>query len=321
MNTIYRIGIDIGGTKVNVGLLHEDGTIVEHSVFSSDGATDTACFVNRICAAMEGLLTRNGVTFAQVVHIGAGIPGTANPREGMVEYSCNLFGADVPLGVFFRERLHRDVLIVQDSWAAAWGEHVFGAGRGHNNLLCATIGTGIGCGVVLNGRVFAGAMQTAGELGHIPVEWQGRLCGCGRRGCLEAYASGSAIWAQAMECFPQKLAGRSQRTETVFELIAEGDSEARALIEECMDKLAYGLAIMLNILSVDTVIISGGLSSHKDLVIDPLREKILGYGYPSWARKDCIQVLQAELGGNAPMVGAAFLTLDCMQTFVNTPLR
>ncbi len=312
MSTTYRIGIDIGGTKVNAGLLREDGTIVEHTVFSSAGATETARFVDRICLAVETLLRHNGVNLEQVAHIGAGIPGTANPRQGMVEYSCNLFGIDVPLGAFFRERLHRDVLIVQDSWAAAWGEHRFGAGRGHDNLLCATIGTGIGCGVVLNGKLFAGAMQTAGELGHIPVEWQGRLCGCGRRGCLEAYSSGSAIWAQALERFPQKLTNRPQRTETVFELCAEGDAEARALIDASIDKLAYGLAIMLNILSVDTVIISGGLSSHKDLVIDPLRERMLAYGYPSWTRKNRIQVLQAELGGNAPMVGAAFLTLDCL---------
>ncbi len=321
MSTAYRIGIDIGGTKVNVGLLREDGFIMEHRVFSSAGASDTVRFVDQICTAVEALLASNGLTLAQVAHIGAGIPGTANPRDGMVEYSCNLFGMDVPLGAFFRKRLHRDVLIIQDSWAAAWGEYVFGAGRGHSNLLCVTIGTGIGCGVVLNGQVFAGAMRTAGELGHIPVAWQGRPCGCGRRGCLEAYASGSAIWAQALERFPEKLAGRPQRTETVFALSDEGDSEARALIDECTDRLAYGLAIMLNILSVDTVIISGGLSSHKELVIAPLREKILGYGYPSWTRKDCIQVLQAELGSNAPMVGAAFLTPDHMQAFANPPAK
>ncbi|MDD3212500.1 MAG: ROK family protein [Eubacteriales bacterium] len=315
MSMNYRIGIDIGGTKVNVGLLREDGGIVEHCVFSSAGAAETDSFVDVVCTAVEGLLSRNSIELSQVSHIGVGIPGTANPQKGLVEYSCNLFGEDVPLGDSFSRRLHRDVLIVQDSWAAAWAEYLFGIGRGHGNLLCVTIGTGIGCGVLLNGKVFAGAMHTAGELGHIPIVWEGRPCSCGRRGCLEAYASGSAIWAQALERFPQKLAGRPRCTESVFELIYEGDREARALVDECTDKLAYGLAIALSILSVDTVIISGGLSIHKQLMIDPLREKTLGYGYPSWTRKNSINVLQAQLGSNAPMVGAAFLTLEDMQTF------
>lgn len=318
MSEQYRIGIDIGGTKVNAGLVREDGSIVENRVFSSAGATKTADFADRVCASVRELLEHNNLTLDQVSHIGAGIPGTANPRQGMVEYSCNLFGTDVPLGGYLRDRLHRDVLIVQDSWAGAWAEHRFGAGRGHGDMLCVTVGTGIGCGVILNGKVYAGAMHTAGELGHIPVVWQGRPCGCGRRGCLEAYASGSAIWAQARERFPQKLVGRQQRTETVFKLIAEGDPEARVLLDECTDKLSYGLAIMVDILSVDTIIISGGLSAHRQLMIDPLRERILTYGYPSWTRKNSLTVLQAGLGSNAPMVGAAFLTLEDMQAASGT---
>ena len=99
----------------------------------------------------------------------------------------------------------------------------------------------------------------------------------------------------------------------MFKLIAEGDPEARALLDECTEKLAYGLAIMVDILSVDTIIISGGLSAHRQLIIDPLRERILAFGYPSWTRKNSLTVLQAGLGSNAPMVGAAFLTLEDMQ--------
>ena len=169
-----------------------------------------------------------------------------------------------------------------------------------------------GCGVLLEGKILSGAMHTAGELGHTPIVWQGRPCGCGRRGCLEAYASGTAIWTQAMERFPEKLRALPQQTESVFRLAQEGDADALTLIHESVDKLAYGIAIGMDLLSVDTVIISGGICSQKELVIDPLPQKILQYGYPAWAATRTIRVLPARLGSNAPMVGAAFLTLDDM---------
>lgn len=308
-SSYYRIGIDIGGTKVNMGLVRENGEVVVNRVISSQGARETARFADRVCAELTAMLDSVSVSMARVKHIGVGIPGTADSAHGIVAYSCNLFGENVPLGPLLQERLGRDVVIVQDSWSAAWAEHLFGAGQDCRNMMCVTIGTGIGCGVLLEGKILSGAMHTAGELGHTPIVWQGRPCGCGRRGCLEAYASGTAIWAQAMERFPEKLRALPQQTESVFRLAQEGDAEALMLIHESVDKLAYGIAIGMDLLSVDTVIISGGICSQKELVIDPLPQKILQYGYPAWAATRTIRVLPARLGSNAPMVGAAFLTL------------
>ncbi len=309
---LYRVGIDIGGTKVNIGLVRPNGSVVVHRIISSSGAKQTKAFVDSICSELLSMLSSVSVSLNQVQHIGIGIPGTADSRHGIVEYSCNLFGENVPLGDYFQHCLGRPVFIVQDSWSAAWAEHLFGAGKGRRNMMCITIGTGIGCGVLLDGKILSGAMHTAGELGHTPIVWNGRTCSCGRKGCLEAYASGTAIWTQAMERFPEKLKGLPQQTESVFELASQNDDDALQLIEECVDKLAYGIALGMNLLAMDTVIISGGICAQQKFMIDPLPQRILSYGYPAWAAKRTITVLPAHLGADAPMVGAAFLTLDEM---------
>lgn len=307
----YRIGIDIGGTKVNAGIVDEDGAILRKLSFPSAGANIPRTFAATVARKVADILALEGMSLHDVEHIGIGIPGTADYERGVVEYSCNLFGEDqVPLAEYFRELWGRSVTVVQDSWAAAYAEYRFGSRRKHEHMLCVTVGTGIGCGVISGGKVFSGAMHTAGEIGHTPIVWQGRPCTCGKRGCLERYASGTAILEQAMERFPDKLRDLPAKTESVFQLAYAGDGQALELIAECVDKLAYGLALMIDILSTDTVVISGGVCEHQKLFVDPLQEKILGYGYPSWARKREVTVSRARLGSDAPMVGAAFLTRD-----------
>ncbi|HNW87592.1 MAG TPA: ROK family protein [Candidatus Limiplasma sp.] len=304
-----RIGIDIGGTKVNAGIVAQDGSVICKRAFPSAGAEQPRAFARMIADAADEMLAREGIDPGQVEHIGIGIPGTADYRNGIVEYSCNLFGEhQVPLAEYFRELKGWNPTVVQDSWAAAYAEYRFGRNRESPDMLCVTVGTGIGCGVISGGKVFSGAMHTAGEIGHTPIEWQGRPCACGKRGCLERYASGTAILEQAMERFPDKLRDLPAKAESVFQLAYAGDGDALGLIAECVDRLAYGLAIMIDILSTDTVVISGGISAHEALFIAPLQEKILAYGYTPWARKRLIRVSRAKLGSDAPMIGAAFLT-------------
>jgi glucokinase len=307
----YHIGIDIGGTKVNAGIIRGDGSILRSCTLPSVGASQPRAFAATIAARVDEMLAQEKLALEDIEHIGVGIPGTADYIHGVVEYSCNLFGTDqIPLAAYFEEIWHRDVTIVQDSWAAAYAEYRFGSQCRYEHMLCITVGTGIGCGVIAGGKVFSGAMHTAGEIGHTPIVWEGRLCTCGKRGCLERYASGTAIWEQALERFPHKLTNLPAKAESVFALAYAGDTDAIQLIMDCVDKLAYGLAVMIDILSTDTVVVSGGVCAHKALFIDPLQEKILGYGYPPWARKRQVQVLQARLGSDAPMVGAAYLTKD-----------
>ncbi|MCE5343602.1 MAG: ROK family protein [Eubacteriales bacterium] len=310
--TRYRVGIDIGGTKVELGLLTGDGRILQSNVIPTPSLTEgTDAFVKSICGAFHTLLTQSGVVPSQIEGFGVGVPGTADWKKGIVRYCPNLFGAvQLPMADMFERQLGIRPFIMQDSWAAAYAEYEFGRKKQTPNMLCVTVGTGIGCGVILNGQVFGGALGTAGELGHVPIVFEGRPCSCGRRGCLERYVSGTAIFTQAMERFPEKLRGLPPKTESVFTLAYAGERDALALIAECVDKLAYGLSLAIDLLAVDTVVISGGVSAHKALLIDPLEEKIRTYAYPPWAKSDRLQVLQAALGSEAPMVGAAFLTED-----------
>ncbi len=308
----YRLGVDIGGTKVGLGLLTEEGKLLRRDVIQTPAYTAGAeAFANALCGPLCSFLERAGMGWRDLDGFGVGIPGTADCRRGVARYCPNLFGAaELPLADLLEARLGVRPHLVQDSWAAAYAEFVFGRQRTTPNMLCVTVGTGIGCGVILNGRVFGGALGTAGELGHVPIVFDGRPCACGRRGCLERYVSGTAILAQAMEAFPQKLAGLPPKAESVFSLAYEGDADALALIAQCADKLAYGLALAIDLLAVDTVILSGGVSAHKELLIDPLEKRIRGYAYPPWADSQRLQVLPAALGADAPLVGAAFLTPD-----------
>ena len=308
----YHVGIDIGGTKVGLGLLEPDGRVAGSNVIETPPFTDGAdAFVEQICSAFQALLAKHGVSLSQIEGLGVGVPGTVTWETGTVRYCPNLFGAvQLPLADMLETRLGIRPSVVQDSWAAAYAEYEFGQKRKYANMLCVTVGTGIGCGVILNGQVFGGALGTAGELGHVPIVFQGRACACGRHGCLERYVSGTAIYAQAMERFPKKLRGMPPKAESVFTLAYAGDGDALRLISECTDWLAYGLSLAIDLLAVDTVVISGGVSAHKALLIDPLEEKIRAYAYPPWAHNERLKVLQAVLGGEAPMVGAAFLTPD-----------
>ena len=312
MTNNFRLGIDIGGTKVNIGIIGEEGNILDSCTLPSGNLSKHEELVANICRQAEACLSKNNLSLHDISHIGVGIPGTANYRTGVVRYSPNLFKENVPLGDYFEQIWQRKVTVLQDSWAGAWAEYLLRQDKDCHNMLCITLGTGIGCGVVLQGKVFGGVMQAAGEIGHTSVVPGGRLCSCGKRGCLEAYTSGTAIWEQAKERFPAKLRGKPEKAETVFQMAYDGDSDALSLLEECVDRLAYGLTLVVNLLSVNVILVSGGICNHEKLMIAPLAEKIRAYGYPAWAKDYTITVKKAALGSFAPMVGAAFLTEDCI---------
>ncbi|SHO51766.1 type I phosphomannose isomerase catalytic subunit [Anaerocolumna xylanovorans] len=310
------IGIDIGGTKTNIGIVQEDGSVLARKKLPSDTCGGIVAFVETIYRETMDLLHQNRLKLDEMEDIGIGIPGTVDSFTGMVEFSPNLFGTDIKVGTVFEKKFGRKITLIQDSWAAAWGERLFGAGKLYENFFCVTLGTGIGCGIIYQGGILKGTMQSAGEIGHTTIIRGGRKCSCGNYGCLECYSSGTGILKQAMELFPEKLKGE-ESSERVFELADEGDKDAIDLIEDAVDKLAFGLAMMVNLLAIDTFLISGGLCVHKKRIIDPLPSLIEKYGYDSWARKKKIKVVQAELGSDAPMIGAAFINAENDRKFKN----
>lgn len=304
----YNAGIDIGGTKVNIGIFHKTGAIVDKVKIASQQSEDIETFIDRVGSELKRLAQKCSIHIDEIDFIGIGVPGTVDMRHGIVEYCPNLFWDMIPLKEYFQTIfLKQEIMVIQDSWAGALAEHEFGAGIGYADMACITLGTGIGGGIIVNNRIFAGAMHCAGEIGHIIIEKDGRSCNCGNRGCLEKYASGNGIYDQAMELFPERLEGMRDGAESVFELAYQGYEPALELIEQSVQMLAMGLANLVGILSTEAIIISGGLCEHEELILKPLQKYILEYGYHSWTRQNRLAVKQAKLGSDAPMIGAAFL--------------
>jgi glucokinase len=218
-----------------------------------------------------------------------------------------LFWYDEPIGELFEKYLDHKVLIAQDSRNGVIAEMLFGAGKGYSDILLITLGTGIGCGIIINKKLFCGAMNTAGELGHMPIVKNGRSCVCGNKGCLERYASGTGILEGALEKFPNKFLGMEKTCENVFKMVYKGDNEIYKYIDECVDNLAFGIANAVSLFSAEAVIISGGLCVHEDLIVKPLEEKVYKHGYYSWTHLKRLKIHKALLGSDAPMIGASML--------------
>lgn len=304
----YNVGIDIGGTKVNIGIFQKTGQLVDKVKIPSQQGEDIEIFVDRIGCELKRLAQKCGIMIEEIEFIGLGVPGTVDMRSGIVEYCPNLFWDMVPLKEYFQTIfLKQEIQVIQDSWAGALAEHEFGAGIGYADMTCITLGTGIGGGIIANNRIFSGGMHCAGEIGHTIIEKDGRGCNCGNCGCLEKYASGNGIYEQALECFPEKLRGMKEGAESVFELAYQGYEPALRLIENSVQMLAVGLANLVGIISTEAIIISGGLCEHEELILKPLQKYILEYGYHSWTRQNRLVVRQAKLGSDAPMIGAAFI--------------
>ncbi len=308
-----RIGIDIGGTKVNMGFISDSGEILLKRKVSTLDSENPEALAVRIAEVKREMAGEAGFSEADITFIGAGVPGTADTRTGMVSYCPNLQWYDVPMGEYLSKAMGKPVLVAQDSRNGALAEKLFGAGKPFDNLMVVTIGTGIGCGIVLDGRVFSGGMNTAGELGHITIDRKGEQCACGSIGCLERYTSGNNIFRRAYQAFPERFENWPKKCESVFDLAASGDTVMQKVIEECLEDLAAGIAGAVNLLSVEAVIISGGLSEH-DMVIEFLRKRIPARGYYAWTHLNRLQVLKAVLGSDAPMIGAAFIGTDCSRS-------
>lgn len=307
MNKEMNLGIDIGGTKINIGLVDESGQVMVNSILATDRNLDCKAQIGQVAGEIKNLLKENGLSLWDVSFLGAGVPGTVAHDTGFVTCCPNLGWVDQPVGEYFKEFLGREVLVCQDAKNAALAEFLFGAGKGLSDILCLTVGTGIGCGIILNKKLHFGAFETAGEFGHMILHKDGRACGCGKKGCIERYTSGTGILDHAIEQMPYAFKDSDPRTETVFELAQEGNEQARCVINDCVEDLAIGIANAVNLLGVEAVIISGGVCEHEELFIKPLKEMVLKYGYIGWTQNERFRLSRAMLGKDAPMIGAAVL--------------
>ncbi|MFI6497306.1 ROK family glucokinase [Nonomuraea typhae] len=306
---MLTIGVDIGGTKVAAGVVDEDGEIVEHALRPTPA--DQPDLVAETVADVVGELAGG----REIEAVGVGAAGFVDETRSIVRFAPNLAWREEPLQKKITGLIGLPVVVENDANAMAWGETRFGAGRGQTHVVCITVGTGIGGGLVFDGKLYRGRWGMGAELGHIQVVPEGRLCGCGNLGCWEQYASGNALVADAREIARQQperarilaeLAGDKIEGEEITEAARKGDDASLAAFASLADWLGQGMADLAAILDPSCFIIGGGVSRAADLFFDRAKEtfarQLTGRGHRPLA-----DIRLAELGASAGVVGAADL--------------
>jgi glucokinase len=299
------IGIDVGGTNTTGGLAGRDGTPVAKVRRPTNRRGGAAAGLALISEIISELVVRSADIGLTVDRLGVGFGGPVDFGRGIVLRSHHVEGwENVALGDELERRFHLPVAIDNDANAGTLGEWRFGAGRGFADVLYVNIGTGIGGGVVAGGRLVRGAANLAGEIGHTIVVRDGPPCTCGKRGCLEACASGDALARRGSDALGRPIDGRD-----LFALAAGGDPAAGRVLREVIEDLAHGIGTAVSLLNPAIVIIGGGLSEAPEtLFLEPLRRAIPRYGLDQAAQH--LRVEAAQLRYDAGVIGAIALALD-----------
>ena len=313
---MHYLGIDLGGTNVAAAVVDREGTILG-KVSLPTPRTGAEAVADQMAAAARAAAEKAGVSLEQVESVGIGSPGTIEPEQGLIRFWSNLNFVDVPLGGLMEARLHKKIYLENDANAAALGEYAAGAGKGSQSMVAITLGTGVGGGAVLNGKLYTGFNYAGMEVGHFVIEYGGRLCTCGRKGCFEAYCSATALIKRTREVMEEhpnsllwQLAGSLEGVNgrTPFDAAARGDAAAGKVIDEYVNYLGCGVASLVNIFQPEVFCIGGGPSAQGETLMAPVRYILNREDY---ARNSVhrTRLVQAALGNDAGIIGAALLPL------------
>jgi glucokinase len=309
------IGVDLGGTKLLAGAVDRELN-VHHRAQRVARGDDQAQVLDRVVEAVE---ETRAATSGDVRAIGFGIPCVMDQKRGMAALAVNLPLADVPFRDLMAERLGLPVVVDNDANVAMLAEHRFGAARGTRHAVMLTVGTGIGGGLVVDGRIVRGAIGAAAELGHMVIDMDGPPCqgACPNRGCLEAMASGTALVREAAEAARRRPSsalghavesGRQLTGPLVTELAHDGDEAARDVLALIGRRLGVGIASFVNILNPEVVVIGGGVIAAGDLLLGPARDEVQARALAP--PRDAVRIVPARFGAESGMLGAAALALE-----------
>ncbi len=310
------VGIDIGGMTIKGGIVDEKGNILyKKSIVTAPGKEDRL-IVDDI-AALVNELVQNGADGEEIQGVGIGCPGSIYDEKGIVRYSCNINFRNTPMAKMIEEKTGiKKVRLSNDANCAALGETLFGAGNGAKNSVMVTLGTGVGTGIVANGQLITGNRSAGGEGGHITINLGGATCGCGKKGCYEAYASATALMNQiqaACEKHPEsQLAKEVEQSglngKVVFDCAQNGDKVAMAVVKKYIKYVGVGLVNFANIFFPEVIIIGGGISNQGDNIIKPLQRYVTRNVYGA-VYSPKIKVVAATLKNDAGIIGAAALCM------------
>ena len=309
-------GVDLGGTKIYSLVGDQDGHVLGEDRRPTNAALGVDSVVERIVASVRAALNNASLELTDVLGLGISTPGPCDPAHGLITEAPNLGWVNVPLVELVRQKVGIPTLLENDAAAAAYGEMRFGAARGKQHVLYVTLGTGIGGGIIIDGRIYRGASGAAGEVGHMVLEPDGVLCNCGARGCLEALASGTAIARDAQKAIAEgrsaimaELAGeRSVTGEIVLQAAERGDAAAKEIIQRAGRYLGLGLVGLLNTFNPEALILGGGLVGLGELYLEPALAAARECGFDQILHD--VTITTAELGGRSGALGAAALITD-----------
>ncbi len=313
---MYRIGVDLGGTNIATGVINEKNEIIGRGKVKTRAPRPAEAIFDSIKEAVDMAVVNAGINYDEIVSIGIGTPGSVNKDTGAIEFSNNLKFHNVPAKQMLEERLKKPVYLENDANAAALGEAVAGCGNGIKNFVAVTLGTGVGSGIIIDGKIYRGSNFCGGEMGHMVINVDGIPCNCGRKGCWEKYASATALVSQTVEAMQsnkdsllwQTCDGDLNKVEgkTIFEALDLGDATAKAVVDKYLYYVAIGIANIVNALQPEAVCVGGGISGQGEKILQPIREMVNAERYSVYADKQS-QILKASLGNDAGIIGAALL--------------
>jgi glucokinase len=312
MSKKWIVGVDIGGTTIKIAFVSIKGEILDKWEIPTNKNNHGNEIPGDIEKALHIKLREHDLTTDHLLGVGVGAPGPINDRDGSVSVGINIGWNDFPLKKMLQEELSLPVAIDNDANVAALGEMWKGAGEGASDMLCITLGTGVGGGVIANGDILHGVNGAAGEIGHMTVVTEeGAPCNCGKKGCLETVASATGIvrladvWLQAIDT-PSKLRSHQPLTsKVIFDCAAEGDLVAKRLIEKVSFYLGLSLANVANVTNPQKIVIGGGVSKAGETLLNPVKHQFRQFAFPRVA--EGAELTIAKLGNDAGVIGAAWL--------------
>ncbi len=314
---MYYIGIDLGGTNIAVGIVNGQGKIVAKTSTPTNAHRSEAEVISHIAQTVKSLVEDQNISMDEIQSVGIGTPGSVDPVEGVVHSACNLPFENTPLAQRLSNLLQTPVFVENDANCAALAEAKVGAGKGHRDVAMITLGTGVGGGIVIDGKLYGGFNHFGGEFGHMIIEHGGEPCPCGQKGCFEAYASATALARdarRAADANPASLLWKCSEREgkfsgrTAFDAAKLGDRDGQAVVDRYIQYLAIGIANAIHILQPKVVVIGGGVSHEGEGLFGPLSKKVdeIAYSYSVPQEKKAI-LSAAALGNDAGIIGAALL--------------
>ena len=320
----YVVGVDMGGTKILAAIITGDGTILSRAKTATKAHKDPTKVIDRIADCINKAIKQAGLSKASIQSVGIGAPGPLDPKDGVIIFAPNLNWYNVPLKKELESRLNIPTFLDNDVNVGTVGEFTHGAGQGANSLVGIFVGTGIGGGIILNGKLFHGTNKTAGEIGHIIVKANGPKCNCGNSGCLEAISSRTAITKKIRKAVLKQ--GRKShilelndgnldniRSKTLAKAVASGDKVTIEVIRRTAKYLGIGIASVVNFLNPEMIILGGGVvEALDDEFIKRIRKFAKAYALPN--TMDGIEIVTAKLGDDAGVIGASVLARQNLGT-------